>query len=314
MLKSKIMKAISVILPCFNESKNLSPLTKLIIKKIPTKYKYEIIIVDDGSSDNSVASIRELCSKNKKIKGVLFHRNFGQQAALKAGVDNSRGDAVITMDSDFQHPPEIIPIFIKRWEEGFDLVLGRKIDDKTASIFHKLMRQIGYKLWDVLTNNIIPPYVSEFRLMDKSVASYIKSVDEKEPFLRGLVSLFAKKQAIVPYKVGSRIHGKSNYSTRTLVITFLNGVISFSATPLRIGWIIGLVISICSGVYIFLDTAIAILSNRPIVEGWETIVSLNIMFGGFNILYLGIIAEYIGAIFREIKNRPLYQIHEKLNI
>ncbi len=313
MSMKKDKKLISIVLPCLNEAKNIPLLIPELIAAIPPKYTYEIIFVDDGSNDNSYEVLTAIGKTNPHIKAVFLYRRFGHQAALKAGIDVASGDAVITMDSDFQHPPEMITEMIEYWEEGYDLIRAKKRTDKSVSISLKIKRSIGYFMWRIITGGVLPPGVSDFRLADKKVADYIRKTHEQELFLRGLFSLGAKKIKTVPYTVQNRKFGNSKYTPKMFVNMFVNGFISFSIKPLRLGWICGLVLTAISGLYLCVDIVTALLSNRPIIEGFTTIVALILCFSGFMLFYMGIIAEYIGIIFKEVKRRPLYMVDETMN-
>ncbi len=305
---------ISVVLPCHNEEKNIAVLIPEIIKNIPKKYSYEIILVDDGSTDKTSEAIQKLASKNKNIKGIIFHRNFGHQEALRSGISSSNGIAVITMDSDFQHPPFIIPKLIETWEKGHDLVQAKKKEDKTASFSRKIQRKIGYFIWSKISDGILIPGISDFRLMDRQISDYINSSNEKVIFLRGLVMLAAKTPTTIDYKVGTRKFGQSSYTTRKFINMFINGFLSFSTKPMRLTTLFGLVILLSSFVFLLIDFARTLIFHISIIQGWLTIVFLLLMLDGFIIFFLGVIGEYIGILFQEIKKRPRSVISKTINI
>lgn len=307
-------RKISVVLPCLNESKNLPLLLPEIIKNIPQVYDYEIICVDDGSTDNTAGEIIKLGAKDKKIKGIILYRRFGHQTALRVGIKKCSGDAVITMDADFQHPPGLLGAMLRRWEKGHDLVQAQKKEDKTASLSRKLERRIGYWVWDRITNGIIKPGISDFRLMSRAIADYVSLSEERELFLRGLVSLGARNPTIITYEVGKRRYGKSSYSTGVFIEMFINGFVSFSTKPLRIASVFGLILTFVTGAFLIYDTLSAILTGRKIIEGFVTIVLLVLILNGFIIFYLGILGEYLGVVFREVKKRPPFLISETINL
>lgn len=307
-------KLISVVLPCYNEEKNLVTLIPAIIASLPQEYRYEIICVDDGSSDNTRSTITQFAKDNKNIKAILMHRNFGHQAALRAGIKAAQGDAIITMDSDFQHPPKLIPKFISLWESGHDLVQGQKKSDKTASFFMKLQRKIGYSIWKTITDGVILPGVSDFRLMSKNIAKYINKNRESETFLRGVVMLSAKKPVLLPYNVGKRKHGRSSYTLKMFLNMFLNGFISFSTKPIRIASLLGIILFLISSFALLVDIATAVVAGKKIIEGWITAVSLSVLLNGIILIYLGLLGEYIGVIFKEVKRRPKYLVDKTINL
>ncbi|MBX4205659.1 glycosyltransferase family 2 protein [Candidatus Microgenomates bacterium] len=302
-------KLISIIIPCHNEEKNISPIVSEIKKIIPKQYKFEIILVDDGSIDHTRREIFKIGRRNKNIRGIIFYKNFGQQAALMAGLRLSRGNVVIMMDADFQHPPKYIPQIIKLWEKGYDMVQMQK-----DSISKTKTRNIGYKLWEWISAGTIIPGASDFRLVDKQIVDYIKNAEENETFLRGLVKQAAVNPILVPYKVVKRRYGKSSYTFKMFVDIFINGFISFSTFPLRVAWLVGILITTVTGTALVIDIIDAIFRHERIVRGYTTLIFLTLILNGFVILYIGILGEYLGVIFREIKRRPKYLIREKINI
>lgn len=308
------MKKLSIVLPALNEAGNLPSLVPEIISHIPKKYAWEIIIVDDGSTDGTSRVIEALGSGDKRIKGLVMYRRFGHQSALRAGITKATGDAVITMDSDFQHPPELLPKLISPWEKGHDLVQAKKAEDKSAGHIRSLERAIGYWVWNKVSNGVLSPGISDFRLMDKRVVSFVNQSDESEIFLRGLVMLVSKNPIFVPYRVGVRKYGRSSYSTRIFMNMFANGFISFSVKPLRLAWVVGVLIILSSSVFLVWDIFRAIVFHIPIIQGWLTVVTLLLLLNGFIILYLGIIGEYIGVLFKEVKNRPKYLVQKTINL
>lgn len=308
------MKKISIILPCLNESKNLPILLPEIIKNIPKKYNFEIICVDDGSTDETEIILERIVKRNKKIKGIIFHSQFGHQAALLAGIKNTSGDAIITMDADFQHPPSLLPKFIKFWEKGHDLVSGQKREDRSASFLTKLEREVGYFIWAKINDKVLIPGISDFRLFSRKIADYINSSQESDVFLRGVVGLVAKNHKIIPYSVVRRKYGKSSYSSTILFSMFLRGAVSFSPKPLRIASVLGLLMALFTTSFIIFSLLVAAISGRRIIEGFVTIALLILVLNGFIIFYLGVIGEYLGIVFREVKKRPAYLIERTINL
>lgn len=308
------MKKISIVIPTFNESKNIPFLVPAIIQNIPRKYSYEIIFVDDNSPDGTFEVINKMGSKNKKIKGICMYRRFGLQPSFIAGIKCAKGDAIITMDADFQHPPEMIPELISWWEKGYDLVQPQKQEDKSFNPFLKSVRQVAYRAWEKISNGILIPGVSDFRLMDHKVAEFIVSSGETETFLRGLANMAANNPLLIPYKVGKRKFGKSSFNTRRLLNIFIIGFISFSPKPLRLASFFGLIIAFLTTLFLLIDLIFAVRFGKRIIPGYVTIVLLVLILNGFIIFYLGIIGEYIGVIFKEVKNRPKYIIGKNVNL
>lgn len=198
--------------------------------------------------------------------------------------------------------------------KGHDLVQAKKTIDPTTSLGKNIVRNICYSIWSKISDGILIPGVSDFRLMSKPIAKYISHSSEREIFLRGQVQLAAKNPAIITYKVGKRKYGNSSYDSRILINMFLNGFISFSSKPLRMAWILGLIISGLATIYILIDIILSIISGRSTIEGYKTIVILLLILDGFIIFYLGVLGEYIGVIFKESKGRPGYIIDKTINL
>lgn len=308
------MKKVSIVLPCLNEVKNIPLLIPAIIENVPRRFTYEIICVDDGSDDGTNLVIKKLAQKNNRIKGIIFYRRFGHQLALTAGIEKAKGDAIITMDADLQHPPEMIPQLISLWEKGYDLILPQKKADRTRNPFYKLSRQIVYWLWTKASGGTLIPGVSDFRLMDKKVAQFILSSQETEVFIRGLVNLIANKPIIIPYSVRKRRFGHSAYNLRALTGVFLTGFISFSTKPLRIAAVFGLLLALVTAIFLIFDTVRSIVTGQSIIPGWLTVVALILILNGFSIFYMGILGEYLGVIFKEVKKRPTHLIDQTINL
>jgi len=301
---------ISIIIPCYNESGNIKNLISQVKSQIAELCKdYEIIIVDDGSTDNT----REILNSYKSDKNVNFislSRNFGHQAALKAGLDNANGDAVITMDADLQHPPVLIPELLKKWEEGYEIVNTSRLDTEDAGIFKKLSSATFYWVFRQLSGMELNPSSADFRLLDKKVLSEIKKFNEYHLFLRGLVSWIGFKKTYIEYTAPSRRSGKPKYSLKKMLKLALDGIISFTTRPLRIAGITGLFISLVTAAYILYSLIIVLFTNNA-VPGWASILMSVLFIGGIQMLFIGLLGEYIGRIFIEGKKRPQYIIKDK---
>lgn len=308
------MKKVSIIIPTFNEFKNIPLIVPAVIKNIPSKYDYEIIFIDDNSPDGTFKAVRDIGAKNRRVKGICMYRRFGLQPSFLAGIKKATGDVIITMDADFQHPPEMLPELISLWESGYDLVQPQKQEDKSLNPLLRYIRQVAYKVWENISNGTLVPGVSDFRLMDRKVAEYITTSGETEVFLRGLVNMGANNPLLIPYKVGKRKFGKSKFNLLQLLNIFIVGFISFSPKPLRLASFFGLLIAISTSIFLIIDIIHAAITHRTIIPGWETIVFLLLILNGFIIFYLGILGEYIGIIFKEVKRRPPYMVGKKVNI
>lgn len=306
-------KIISVVFPVFNEEESIEPIFSSVVRQIPKNYNYEIILVDDGSSDGSRVEIQKL-GKDKRVRGIFFYKNFGHQAALLAGISVARGDAVITMDADFQHPPGLIPLFIKAWLKGSDLVVGKKQEDTSGGPVMTPIRKIGYLAYKLLSGETLIPGVSDFRLMDKRIVSFIKECPEYRFVLRGMAMFPARRMTIVPYVVGKRLAGRSKYSLRKLSQLFLYSVTSFSLIPLRLAGAVGITLTSLGFLYLVFVLVNKFFFGGSVIQGWTALIFLLTVSFGFTFLYLGIIGEYLGAVFEEVKKRPRYMIEKTINL
>ena len=300
---------ISVVIPAFNEAGNIKLLSQKICEQLTPFGQYEIIFVDDCSEDLTLEEIKEVARANNSIKFISFSRNFGHQKALKAGLDHADGDCVISMDADLQHPPELIGKLIEKWKEGYDIVYTIRKDLQNTGFVKKTTSKLFYRLINKISDVDIPMGAADFRLMDIKVVNELKKFNESCLFLRGLVSWLGFKQAGIEYMVQNRQVGESKYSLKKMVSFALQGITSFSIVPLRASIIAGLFISFLS----FLYTIYALFDKfffKTTVPGWTSILISVLFLGGIQLIFLGVIGEYLGKMFIETKNRPIYVIKE----
>ncbi len=315
----KLQKLISVVIPCYNEQGNINLVVSELRKYLPSKYRKEIIFVDDGSSDDTRKEIKKLAKKDKSIKAIFLYRNFGHQYALFSGMKFSSGDAVISMDADLQHPPEYIPELIKQWEAGHDLVVAQKISEVHTNFIMRILRSAGYRLWAFVTSGVLAEGISDFRIANRSLIDYISKLEERRLFTRGLIVMHSRNPSSIKYHVGKRIKGESKYNfklknIKRTINLFTDGIISFSFLPLRIASLGGLIVILLGILFTIFSIYSKIVLKKPIIEGWTTLVSLQTISFGFIILYMGILGEYLSVIFDETKKRPRYWISETVNI
>ena len=302
---------ISIVIPLLNEEKNLEKLYKeLLIILQELNKSYEIIFIDDGSKDNSFEIIKQLIEANENILGLSLSRNFGHQIALMAGIEHSKGEVVIMMDADLQHPPEIIKKLYSTYLKGYDIVNTRRIETKDAGFFKKLTSKIFYKLLNFLSDIKIEPASSDYRLMSRKAANAFTRIQEKDRFTRGLVSWMGFKQAVVEYYSPSRFSGRSKYTLKRMLSFGLDGITSFSSKPLRISFYTGFIIFLAGIIY----SVFVIIKHfiGATIQGWTSTMLVILLIGGFQLLSLGIIGEYIARIFNESKSRPIYFIKDKI--
>ena len=302
---------LSIVIPCFNEQEVLFE-TYRRIKSVTSKFhplETEIIFVDDGSKDNTPSILRDIALKNKNIKIIKLARNFGHQIASTAGIDSSIGDAVVLIDADLQDPPEIIPEMIKKWQEGYDVVYGTRIERKGETLFKKFTARYFYKILNKISEVQIPLDTGDFRLMSKKVVNALKVMPERDRFIRGMVSWIGFKQISLPYRRETRFAGSSKYPLRKMLSFSIDGLVSFSAKPLDFSILFGIFSALMAVLGIFYAIVLRVFTNIW-VEGWTALMIAVLFIGGVQLLCLGIVGKYIGRIYREIKGRPLYFVEE----
>jgi len=299
----------SVVVPVFNEQEVLEEFYKrLFVVMERLSESYEIIFVNDGSKDKSLEIMRGLQGKNSGIKVLDFSRNFGHQIAITAGMDYSKGRAVIVIDADLQDPPEVIPDFIKKWKQGYDVVYGKREQRQGESIFKKLSAKIFYRILRTMTSIDIPVDAGDFRLIDRKVANvFSKQIRERNRYIRGLTSWVGFRQIGVLYKRDKRFAGKTKYPFSKMLKLGLDGISSFSNLPLKSVSYLGFLAAGGSFLYAIYAIVLKIFTDRPI-HGWTSLILAVVFLGGVQLLSLGIIGEYIGRINDETKSRPLYII------
>lgn len=307
------MKKISIVIPVHNEEGNLLVIQeriKNVFQSLP-QYNYEIIFVNDGSTDNTQGVIEELSSQNQEVRYIEFSRNFGHQPAVKAGLDNAFGDAIISMDADLQHPPELIPELLKKWEEGYEMVYTiRKYTDET-SYFKKLTSDLFYKILSILSDfKLEKGSGADFRLLDASVVKVIREMSEHEIFLRGTVKWVGFKQVGVAFQAFDRLTGESKYDMIKMLKFAFTGITSFSIKPLYIAAYLGFFFSIFAVLFYTAYVILAFVNGSPI-SGWASLIMTVVFFGGLQLSMLGIIGVYLGKAFKELKGRPNYIIRRK---
>ena len=303
-------KTISIIVPVYNEEENLYLLTKRLEDVLkPTRYPFEIIFIDDGSTDNSVGIIKEIASAKSNVSYILFSRNFGKDHAISAGLLRSKGDAVVTMDADLQHPPELILQMLEIWEEGNEVIYTYSEEKNIhAKGFNQIASRIFYHTINKLSDLELEDGLSDFRLLDKKVVTVLNRLSEDEPFFRGLVKWVGFKQVGIPYTPHARIGGESKYSKKALTNLAIRGITSFSVKPLGIAVYIGFIIAILSILYV--PYAIYSYYAGFAISGWASIIVTIAFFGGLQLIILGTIGIYLGKVFMQTKQRPHYIIKE----
>jgi dolichol-phosphate mannosyltransferase len=302
---------ISVVIPAFNEAGTIRHLCEELQKILAPYADYELLFVDDGSTDGTLLLLQQLHQENCRIRYISLSRNFGHQLALKAGLDRADGDCVISMDADMQHPPSLIPEMIAKWMEGYEIVYTRRRIDPQLSFFKRKTSSLFYKLTNFLSDIKIEEGAADFRLLDRQVVDTIRKFNEPHLFLRGLVSWMGYRQYGISYSPNERFSGKTKYSLKKMVIFALNGITSFSVRPLKISVVIGFFISLLAMVYGLYAIYEALFTNN-VVSGWTSLLVTISFIGGLQLMMMGIIGIYLGQVFMQTKNRPNYIIKEQV--
>lgn len=297
------MIRLSVVIPCYNEAENVTELHRQLSETLEDlRLTAELVFVDDGSGDATLDRLRALAGEDKRVQVLSLSRNFGHQAALSAGLDHARGQAVVVMDADLQHPPELIKTMVEQWERGFDLVYAYR---------EGVRPRLGYRVLNRLMRPPIPAESADFRLMDRKVVDAFRQMPERTRFIRGMVSWLGFRQTGVGYHDRARHAGQRAYTVRQTARMALHALLSFSVIPLRLASLLGLV-TLLAGLFYAGYILYARLAGWPIERGWTGLMLTVLILGGVQLVSLGIIAEYIGRILEEVKHRPLYVVRERI--
>jgi polyisoprenyl-phosphate glycosyltransferase len=308
--KTDLKPVFSIIAPVFNEIGSIEEFCKVVSSVMqPLKKPWELVIVDDGSTDGTTEKIHELAAKDKHIRPIIFARNFGHQIAVTAGLDYSRGEAVIIIDADLQDPPEVMLDLIAKWHEGYQVVYAVRRKREGESWFKLATASLFYRLILHITDVKIPLDTGDFRLIDRKVVDVINQMRERHRFLRGMAAWVGFKQIGVEYDRKERFAGKTKYPFSKMLKLALNAITSFSYFPLQVATYIGF---ICAGISILAIPVVAYLrlSNQGALLGQATTLIAVLFLGGVQLITLGILGEYIGRIYDEAKGRPLYIVSE----
>ncbi|WP_400768913.1 glycosyltransferase family 2 protein [Methylosinus sporium] len=305
---------ISVAIPVFNEAANLRPLVarlKPVLERCAASF--EIVFVDDGSSDETLAGLRELHREDARVKAVSFSRNFGKEIAIAAALDHSRGAAVALMDADLQHPPETIAEFVAKWREGYKNVYGVRRDRAGEPLMRTLFANLFYGLFDRFGETPLPRGAGDFRLLDRQAIDALSRMRERARFSKGLFAWIGFKSIGVPFEVEERASGRSKFNYAKLIRFALDGLMSFSSVPLKVWAVIGIIVStfaLAMAAYYFWRTVFYGVD----VPGYASLIVSIAFLGGMQLFSLGVLGEYIALIFGEVKGRPLYLVAERVGV
>lgn len=301
---------ISCVVPVYNETENVvSFFSQLHHCLKDLAHRYEIIAVDDGSKDNTVTQLLSL-PPEYVVKVIGCSRNFGKEIALTAGLEHAKGDVVILMDADFQHPIELLPVFMKNWAEGYQMVYGVRQNRDNESVFKRGFANLFYWLMTKITKIDMPPNAGDFRLLDRSVVNALNSFQERSRFMKGLYAWIGFKKIAVSFEVQERVAGKSSWGFRRLAELALTGITTFSDIPLRVWGFIGFIVSSISLIYAVYIVTVTLLFGADL-PGFPSLIVAIMFLGGIQLLSIGILGEYIARIFTEVKQRPKYLIEVK---
>lgn len=314
MVGAQAGKSITLVIPVFNEMRSLDALAHRIQASLDAIGRpWSVVFVNDGSRDNSWAKLRELNTRDPRFEAISFSRNFGKEIAVAAGLQHARGDAVVIMDSDLQHPPEVIKDFVARWDEGYEVVYGQRRDRDTDTGFHRLSARIYYNAFRYLSGTELPEGAGDFRLMDRKAVDALNTIGERARFNKGLYAWIGFKSIGVLFDVEKRHDGQSRWQTRRLLSFAIDGLASFTTIPLRVWSYLGLLVSLFAFVYSIAFVMKTLMFGVDL-PGFPTLIVAVMMLAGVQLISLGVIGEYLGRVYEEVKGRPLYIVSEKLGL
>ena len=305
------MKKISIIVPAYNEEESIPYLEKRLVTLMDNmkNYEFEVLFVNDGSKDKTLELIKELRKKDERFCYVNFSRNFGKEIAMIAGLDYATGDAIILIDADLQDPPELIPELVKYWEQGYDDVYAKRKSRKGETFLKKFTSKMYYKVLQSLTNVEIQKDTGDFRLLDRRCVNALKKLRESQRCSKSIFSWIGYNKKEVLYDRDPRIAGKTKWNYKKLVDLAIDGITSFTTSPLRISTYLAIPTFLALVIY-FIYVIIKCIRLRVAIQAFQAIILLVLFFSGIQIMLFGIIGEYLGRIFNETKNRPLYFVDE----
>jgi glycosyltransferase involved in cell wall biosynthesis len=300
----------SIIIPVYNEEAVIHETYKRLKRVMDsTGEAYELLFVNDGSHDQTASILKKYSERDRAVKLIDFSRNFGHQIAITAGMDYASGDAIVVIDADLQDPPELILDMIKKWKEGYDVVYAKRTRRKGETFFKKQTASLFYRLLRASTDIDIPLDTGDFRLIDRKVCDEMKRIPEKNRFVRGLVSWVGFRQTAIEYVRDERLAGETKYPLKKMLKLSTDGITSFSYKPLKIASYAGGLLSFAGFIYMLVVLYLKLFTDST-VAGWASIIIIQLFFSGIVLIILGVIGEYIGRIYDETKDRPLYIVRE----
>ena len=305
---------LSVVVPMYFEEEVVQECYKRLTSVLHNKYHYELIFVNDGSTDKTLPLLEEIARADKHAKIISFARNFGHQAAVTAGIAKAQGDAIVIIDADLQDPPELIPDMISLWQQGHEVVYAKRKKRKGESKFKLITAKLFYRFLDAMTDIHIPTDTGDFRLIDRKVAEVFKTMPERNRFIRGMVSWIGFSQIPIEYERVERFAGETKYPLKKMLKFASDGIVSFSVKPLRLVLLLGFLATIIA-ILLFLYAVLGkLFFPAASSSGWASLMATITFFGGIQLLSLGVVGEYIARIYEESKDRPLYIVAKEINI
>ena len=307
------MKLISLVIPIYFEELIIDELykrLKAVFDSCSDLYKFEVIFINDGSTDDSLLLLKQLCAKDQSLCVIDLSRNFGHQRAITAGIDYAEGDAVIIMDADLQDPPELIPKLLARWSDGYEVVYAVRVKRNGESFFKLWTAKQFYKLLDFLSETPIPRNVGDFRLIDRKVVNQLKILRESGRYVRGLVSWVGYRQCGLEYERDARYAGETKYPLKKMIMFAMDGITSFSEKPLYLASYVGFGMATIAATWGILIVVSYIFGFFTGVIGWSSLMVAILFIGGLQIAFIGIIGQYLGRVYDQVKERPLYLVRE----
>lgn len=303
---------LSVVVPMYYEELVVNECYTRLTSVLAPLFNYELVFVNDGSTDKTLPMLEEIAAKDRHVKVVSFARNFGHQIAVTAGLEKCRGNAIVVIDADLQDPPELIPDMVKLWKEGYDVVYAKRKKRKGESAFKLMTAKAFYRILASMTDIKIPTDTGDFRLIDKKVRDVFMKMPERNRFIRGMISWIGFNQTPIEYERDERFAGETKYPLKKMIKFASDGVISFSSKPLK--WVLNIGMwAVFIAVLIFLYAIISRMFFR-VEAGWTSLMAAITFFGGVQLLSIGILGEYIARIYDESKGRPLYIIAKEINL
>jgi dolichol-phosphate mannosyltransferase len=313
---SKVRPLVSVVCPVHNEEAGLKEFydrTTRAMEAIEPPVEHEVIFVNDGSTDESLALMRKLCEDDRRARVIDLSRNFGHQLAITSGMDHARGDAVVVIDSDLQDPPEVIAEMVERWRDGYKVVYGVRSRREGESGLKLLTAKLFYRLLRRISDTELPVDSGDFRLLDRAVIEVLKGIREENRYIRGLVAWAGFSQTGVEYRRDQRYAGESKFTLAKMARFAVDAITSFSERPLRFATQLGLLITVATGLLAAWIVASRLLTPDDSFPGFASLMVVILFLGGVQLLCIGLLGEYVGRIYRETKRRPLYVVADRLN-